>query len=765
MNPMKRWGSLRQQLRRLDFRFTSENEAEFKLSLRPQVCYRLGAACICYIPICLASFWLNFPKQAYRQDFPFAWSSGDPRTVFFVAHMVFFALDLLVLLLFWLQTKVLKEKWWDWELMAVVSCVLGSLVVILSNRELGWGQDPEEVWGAYPYGSKSSVALILDVNVTAMCVFIPVSFTSLWVGLLGAWVSYTVSVLFFGTFLVELTEIMILGMLFVLAFIGSCYKEKVLRDRWFNNRKLKETWQIMINQQVEIQEGQAMAQGLQTVAEALCDLIVKVNDDLKISDDAETALNAFFERSVAGVFFPDLLCEEDRRRFNLLMDSATNSSCPACMPFTLKKKSSVTEVHMLLVDTKCVQPRYLVGIRVQKDTPTTLGTPMFMHQQDTSFSLATNKTIDELSAFSSFDGDGTAAGGLVGWRKHAERLQGLQDTSPRHAQNSFLDYSFSTATFHSEIRQSSSFQLKQPNSMPPGSECRANNSIPGQATDDDCISVMSIEAVQASASPPPLPKITVKTAFRQQTTDAFTQTVATAARPPQAAVPRRSAEFVASLLRKRPSSSSRKKGRSVSKDLCTQPLLGEFHITSLSAIEFQIGHLCRLINWEVDNRGCCPWHSVLGSLAEAAGQLQQKTDCHNKDRLHLPPAVCSGSSQLLPSGLRGCEKTPDPRREEAPAGHREEEGGHAGHPRRPAGGRVQVGGHLHRRLPGPGQDAHERHRWYDQTRHAEVLSPGHRQAIFRHGRYAEGQACAWCIEAVQAPEGPGDVVGADAVRP
>jgi len=115
-----------------------------------------------------------------------------------------------------------------------------------------------------------------------------------------------------------------------------------------------------------IEETAGLVRGLRTVANALCDIIVKLTEDLCVCS-AEEPVDCFFERVMEGRSFTEVLDEGDKIRFKALVSSVSGSQVHACMPVTLKKTSSMCEAHLLLVDTGRTMPRYFLGIRVEME--------------------------------------------------------------------------------------------------------------------------------------------------------------------------------------------------------------------------------------------------------------------------------------------------------------------------------------------------------------------------------------------------------------
>ncbi|CAE8591135.1 unnamed protein product, partial [Polarella glacialis] len=116
----------------------------------------------------------------------------------------------------------------------------------------------------------------------------------------------------------------------------------------------------------ELDATSALAKGLRSVANSLCDVLVKLTSDMKVWG-AESGHNAFFEQDMEGRKFTDILEERDITRFNALLNLVSKDHVPACLPVTIRRSQTTSECHLLLVDTGRREPRYLLGIRVESD--------------------------------------------------------------------------------------------------------------------------------------------------------------------------------------------------------------------------------------------------------------------------------------------------------------------------------------------------------------------------------------------------------------
>eukprot|EP00929_Paragymnodinium_shiwhaense_P072549 TRINITY_DN36824_c0_g1_i1.p1 TRINITY_DN36824_c0_g1~~TRINITY_DN36824_c0_g1_i1.p1 ORF type:complete len:663 (+),score=102.39 TRINITY_DN36824_c0_g1_i1:127-2115(+) len=605
---------MRKLWRWIDLRFVGDHEAQYQSHLQPMICTRLGLASCVYFVLLMMSFLINYPTQARRDDLKFDWSFGDPRTLFFVAHVIGVSMLVITVAAVAVQVKVCSSKYWNWESIAMIYSASGALLVVLSNRELGWGQNPEAVWGAYPYGARSMVALMLDANVTAMCLFIPLRFTALAPTLSTAWVSYSITVVINGKFIVEVMEICVLGGLFVLAFIGSWTQERVMREKWLTGLHLKESKRLLEDKEVEIQDNHAMLHGLNTVAAALCDQIVKVSSDHRVTDP-QNDLEEFFERPVQGLSFKELLHPDEHMRFDMLLGMLVKSSCPVCIQSIIQKPSGNCSVRLLLVDTKRQDSRFLVGIRKGEHltehltkartgvSPQPLGKDMVE-----TVAPSTVRPISPSGKDSrvmhiesmSYSEDSFASVAM------SKSMQLGNNSSVTFGPNSSLARNFSSISKKNQETQTAPAPSPAPAPVvASGNNVRQAWSGAGDAWADNSSSVSAVLPIR-TASP--------------STKDAEVQTNGTTARPP-ATNDNRIREFFG---KNRKSTRKHSSGHH-SED--RQPMLSTFKATSSTSIEFHLARVCKFVNWRIAKDACCQWHASLEALGEAQVYLRGHTSC------------------------------------------------------------------------------------------------------------------------------------------
>eukprot|EP00929_Paragymnodinium_shiwhaense_P053868 TRINITY_DN27009_c0_g1_i1.p1 TRINITY_DN27009_c0_g1~~TRINITY_DN27009_c0_g1_i1.p1 ORF type:complete len:680 (-),score=116.71 TRINITY_DN27009_c0_g1_i1:159-2198(-) len=563
-------------------------ESAFLYSLRPEVFFRYTAATVTYGILCLISFVFRLDVELRRDDKEFIWAIDDPRTAFFLAHVLFLLLCVGVFCIGAAQQQMLSgnlDYYINWERVMTVCSMAGACVVPFINRELYLGTPPAEVWGQYPSDSKTTLLLLLILNSLATCIFIPTTTHQSLMILFATWNGYVTPIMLShvadkdnSAFRSDLVGSCLLLALLVFCFVGQRGTEQVMRERFMATQQLIATQEEVRMQKVVIDQGSAMTAGLKAVAEALCDVVVKVDNDLRICDSSRRVAT-FFERSVEGLEFVELLSDMDKNRFLQLVATASSMSCPACLPFTFRKNSSNCDVHLLLVDLDMSHPRYLIGIRIQGDVPidTSASQPDFM--------------------------------ALPGQTLVSGESSGRNKFKPNKAAESEISFSLSESTFatgfHGEIGGNSL-------SAPSPKVLKANNHVSLIPKVE-----VGVQTEATSARPPQVPKMVRD--FQQ---------------PPPRSSSRGSSR---GRMRSNSRSGSREGSRPSSRDsngsTAKKPILSKFSPTLPLAVEYQLSGTCKLVNWllPANANPCCQWHGALEALHATVGKLMERTGCDYRD--------------------------------------------------------------------------------------------------------------------------------------
>lgn len=160
-------------------------------------------------------------------------------------------------------------------------------------------------------------------------------------------------------------ELLLCGGLIISIF----FIEHVLVSEVAASTQAQESQSLVEAKQKELLQSTALLNGMQAVTQAVCDIVVKLGDDRHVVS-AGPACDAFFGQPMEGKRFADVMLAADQRRFNRVLDQATELQMPQCLPVTIQQGSTPVEAELLVADTGHHQPRYLLGVRADD-----IGTP------------------------------------------------------------------------------------------------------------------------------------------------------------------------------------------------------------------------------------------------------------------------------------------------------------------------------------------------------------------------------------------------------
>lgn len=356
-------------LRELDLRFHPDQERKYKQGLQENLVVG-GLACIgSATGATLFAVVPTFVREVAREEKAFGTTFDARAWVFLV-----WALNLLLMLSYILLSTIRlcrgRLQSWNWEAFFVVVVSIFLFSMVFANF---WhlpfivGEDPVGLWVHDARGSDIFMLLAIDGILTMVAMYVPVRSSVLWIPFVCAVVPFFVNTLVFQSVFTD-THMILFALLGLsgFAYHGALRREKTHRQKWTFEHMVEEAEEVMREQDNKIQETTAQVKGLRVVAEALCDVIVKL-DSKKCVDGANPRQDAFFETKLEGRCFEDFLSEQDRSRFSKLM-SSIQVGFPACMPVTIRKKHLTSEVHLLAVDTGITrEPRYLIGMRIEAE--------------------------------------------------------------------------------------------------------------------------------------------------------------------------------------------------------------------------------------------------------------------------------------------------------------------------------------------------------------------------------------------------------------
>mmetsp|Transcript_7637 Transcript_7637/g.17993 ORF Transcript_7637/g.17993 Transcript_7637/m.17993 type:complete len:524 (+) Transcript_7637:93-1664(+) len=355
-----------------DLRFKDRRiEASFKASVEPEVLrfgVLLSVCCVVLVPVSLIPVYF---EEVYNEKNPFDLWKWDVRTLMLVLWLCCFSNTFLF------STFGLLRIWrnwfssWNWEGHFMVMITYYAVSLAFANfwhLPLICHQHPSNVWVHDARGAEVFILLALDGIMTVVAMYIPIRSCTLWILPLCGVGSY-----FFMLVVVDsifpsdrFKSISALLFLTIFACHGAYRNEQHRREKWIALQQVMECTEVVKQQETQIQETAALVKGLRTVASALCDIIVKLTEDLRVCG-AEPVLDSFFEQAMDGKMFVEVLGAHDSERFKALVSTVSSSQVHACMPVTIRKMSSLCEAHLLLVDTGRTMPRYFIGIRVEME--------------------------------------------------------------------------------------------------------------------------------------------------------------------------------------------------------------------------------------------------------------------------------------------------------------------------------------------------------------------------------------------------------------
>lgn len=109
----------------------------------------------------------------------------------------------------------------------------------------------------------------------------------------------------------------------------------------------------------------ALASGMQAIAERLCDLVMRLDGELRICQQTVSA-DVFFGRPVFGESIGALLLSSDMERVAKGCASASSLAVPQLVPATLVMSTGAsTEAHLVITDTGATTQRFIVGVSVR----------------------------------------------------------------------------------------------------------------------------------------------------------------------------------------------------------------------------------------------------------------------------------------------------------------------------------------------------------------------------------------------------------------
>eukprot|EP00931_Biecheleriopsis_adriatica_P061463 TRINITY_DN36959_c0_g1_i1.p1 TRINITY_DN36959_c0_g1~~TRINITY_DN36959_c0_g1_i1.p1 ORF type:complete len:604 (+),score=64.71 TRINITY_DN36959_c0_g1_i1:100-1911(+) len=399
---------MRRSYRRLDLRFyRRDDEQAFKESLEPEILKHgclVSLAGVAIIPLALVPV---FVRETSSTRNPLKYGTGDVREILFWIWMLVLVTNLAYCVMSFLR---MWKGWFskvNWELffMAVVTFYILSLSLVnFWHFPLMLGYEPSTVWQHDARGTEVFILLAIDGTFTAVAMYVPVRSCVMWI-LPFVGVGCYVCMLTIIDSVFPNDKHLTIGAFLLLSFFsqhGAFQDEQRRRENFEAYQHILRTEEVVVEQHHKIEDTFALVAGLRGVATSLCDFLLDLSSDLKISH-AEKMHAAFFEReSIEGIRFTELLNVDDTLRFEKLVSLVSKQHVPACLPVTVGRLQTICECHLLLVDTGRREPRFLLGIRLEREDIRSLKVEPFNSAGTASVDMSNVVSISH-----NFDADGS----------------------------------------------------------------------------------------------------------------------------------------------------------------------------------------------------------------------------------------------------------------------------------------------------------------------------------------------------------------------
>jgi len=355
----------------VDARFPCiEDELQFiQARLNTNIVSSLLLAVLLFLAGIVAHVGPLYQQEVSNADSPFEWTSSDLRTWYFVTCM--FAGLVCVAISAAAGTRISRLAFflWDWE-----SIALGCLIFCTSFVSYAMALETATSWSNNSArASILNAALIIDAIITASCLYIPIRTCRLWILMVSTTVSFIAGILVVSARDIHVSTQQLFLPPFALAclcffsFVGAVRHERHVRQEWLSTRQVFKSLDDLQAKDIELKGACALTLGMHKVAEAMCDVVIKLAEDLVVYD-AGLGRQAFFGAQVEGKPFTCLLAENDVERFCRLLVQVQQSRLPQCLPVTLLREGlGYVEAQLLVVDTGLARPKYCVGVRVERE--------------------------------------------------------------------------------------------------------------------------------------------------------------------------------------------------------------------------------------------------------------------------------------------------------------------------------------------------------------------------------------------------------------
>ena len=339
--------------RSVDLRFShKEREAQFLHDQIPKLVRNGTILTTISLVACFAVWAPIFWSESQRQDNPFRLDAADPRTFVF-----FMLLALCASTIIFLGPVVLRHKGfktaWPWERLFMLPATLISSLHHFTDFwyvPLLYGLNPEGFWGVSDVRDSEMRGCITSImQITAICMFMPIRVHVIWVVAAGSWVSYACFNMFMPSPFPD-SSLANVGKFLILAVI-ACWshyqQEKQIREKWV------------------AQQDVLKSQGNMALLRGTHDIIIKLRQNLTITDSSAREAS-FLGQDMEGKLFTDLLSQQDDRdRFLKLLEQVASqeTQIPLSIQVSLVRNIGPMDVTLMVVSTGLQDPLYLIGIQ------------------------------------------------------------------------------------------------------------------------------------------------------------------------------------------------------------------------------------------------------------------------------------------------------------------------------------------------------------------------------------------------------------------
>jgi len=255
-----------------------------------------------------------------------------------------------------------------WELLATVTAVIDSLGVWLVSP---WhitvlvGKSPQEEWPFETTDTDFLCILATSAFVNAFAYFSTVRTCRLYIVPVISFLTYCMLVSLVGSPFPSgvVFNILYIGMSCGFACLGCWRHENHHRRKW------KATLEV-VEKDKQLVDNRQINKAFTTMAGTTSDIVFMMDGALRmvLSDESH---EAYFGRSVSKLPFDQLLLEEDRPRFYVLLKAAAVSGRLQSMPASLMLGSGgIQHVQVVIVSTASGDShKYLVGLHFDSQSP------------------------------------------------------------------------------------------------------------------------------------------------------------------------------------------------------------------------------------------------------------------------------------------------------------------------------------------------------------------------------------------------------------